>query len=368
MYRTDAPNNAITPPTPSALGAEEFFRDGTAGTGDGTLLGADYLNAIQESLIAIIDDQSITHSKTDHTKLLAGIRSLVRELSDANAADDLRGFIAGLRTVITGFSTFEITPGMCRDRLDASNMELSGSNFALDTSIAWNTGTGSVASSFFFSSPNFSGRVFALGKPAPSTEINFGIDLSPTGLNLLADAASFGFTTVRQIGWVHHLSVGLIEYIQDAADPDFWRLKEPRQMGLFADQSVTPIVYYSTAIAPTDDAQFYGSVIIHPPAASPAEDTFVVVGGKTAANPPSDSAASTGVPSQEFHTIKTTLHPGLRSFTNVMIEADLSAKNLTTDLGTLEFVPSANMNVVSSINGYFQVIHEGFRWNRSNPK
>lgn len=390
MYRTDAPNNAIAAPTPSALGAEEYFRDASAT--HGTLVDDDYLNALQESLIAVLDDQSFPHSKSDPTVLVSAIRSLVRDTLNGAPADDLRGFIAGLRTVITGTTTFEITPGVCRDRLNASNMELSGSNFALDTSVAWNTGTGSMASPLVFQDPIFIGRVFALGKPSPSREINFGIDTSPTGLGLLADAASSGFTTCRQIGWVTHHGAGLIDWIHDAGDTDFWRLKTPipTTMNFYGSTSTDRSKAFEV-IAPYEETTVYGilTIDIREYLPSGVQDHYLWFGDKNWDNPPSDNTISNsqqgGPPyrstaSADFYSIMTTdwhltntvgqggqTLSGTR-FRMAQVEAtlvpSLPGKNFSSDLAALKF----DTDSISQIFGnWFYFAYDGFRWNRNNP-
>ncbi len=243
MYRTDAPNNAPSIPTPSALGAEEYFRDGDTGSGTGTLLDADYLNALQESIIATLDDQSVTHSKSDHSKLVEALRSLV-DSKIAASIDHSKGYIVGLRTVVTGNNTFEITEGTCRDSLNTTFPGFSGANRAKNVTVAWNTGTGALASGNTWASGVRTWKnLWALGKPAPSSDINFGLDEHQAAANLLQDAGGDGFTTARQIGFVCSdpdytpNPSGIIPFIQSANDPDFWRLPTPFSTGL----GVTPL-------------------------------------------------------------------------------------------------------------------------------
>jgi hypothetical protein len=237
MYRTDAPNNAPSIPTPSALGVEEYFRDATIGTGTGTLLDADYLNALQESLIAILDDQSVTRSKSDNSKLVEALRSLV-DSKIAASLPPAKNYIVGLRTVVTGNDTFEITEGTCRDYLNTSFMGFTGANRAKDVTVAWNTGTGALASgnTWLFGGRTWK-KLWAIGKPAPSSDIDFGIDQDNNAANLLLDAGGDGFTTARQIGFICSDTQytpnpsGIIPFIQSANDPDFWRLPTPFSTG-----------------------------------------------------------------------------------------------------------------------------------------
>jgi hypothetical protein len=251
MYRTDAPNNAPSIPTPSALGSEEYFRDGNPGGGPGTLLDADYLNALQESLIAILDDQSVTHSKSDHSKLVEALQNLV-DSKIAASLPTAKNYIVGLRTVVTGNDTFEITEGTCRDYLNTSFMGFTGANRAKDVTVAWNTGTGALASgnTWLLGGKTWK-KLWAIGKPAPSSDIDFGIDQDNYAANLLLDAGGDGFTTARQIGFICSDTQytpnpsGIIPFIQSANDPDFWRLPTPFSTGF----GMTPSGISSTAQA-----------------------------------------------------------------------------------------------------------------------
>jgi hypothetical protein len=224
MRRIDTAGTASMPPTPTALAAEGYFKD-RAGELAGTLVDADWMNMLQESLIGVLDDQAIAHSKTDSTRLLIAINALVDErIALKNPA--LRGFIQGFHQVVTiGGSAFTIDDGLARDFANAKYMRNSAGSKSKDCNVAWNTGTGAMASSNTWADPYF-GRVFAIGKAA-NLDINFGVDQSATAANLLSDAAASGFTTYRQIGWVIRVGAGLLDYRQERAWPQFWRLHVP---------------------------------------------------------------------------------------------------------------------------------------------
>lgn len=77
MYGIDSANSNPTRPTPAALATEGFFKDGVAAGADGTLVDADFLNMVMLSLLAVLDDQSIPHSKSDETKLVQAITAKI---------------------------------------------------------------------------------------------------------------------------------------------------------------------------------------------------------------------------------------------------------------------------------------------------
>ncbi len=226
MYRVDTAESVGSPPTPSAIGAEAFFKD-TVGANPGTLVDADWLNMLQESLIAVLDDQSIAHSKSVTTRLLDAINALVDERV-ALTNPGIRGLISGLPLVpAAGAATFTVGNGLARDFADSDYMRNSAGLKTKDLSVAWATGLGGMASSNTWADPYF-GRIFAIGKSDGSLDINYGADQSATAANLLTDAAGDGFDTYRQIGWAIRVGAGLLPFLQDPARPDYWRLQAPR--------------------------------------------------------------------------------------------------------------------------------------------
>ena len=226
MYRIDSDGSVPAPPIPSPIGSEGFFKN-TAGVNSGTLVDDDWLNMLQESLIALLDDQGVAHSKTNTGALLEAIESLVDERL-ALVSRAARGFMSGFYVTPTaGAATFTVDDGTCRDALNASYMRNAAGLKSKDCSVAWGTGVGALASLNTWADPYF-GHLYAIGKPAPSLDINFGIDKSPTAANLLSDAAASGFTTYRQIGWVVRVGAGLLEFKQSRAWPQLWKLPEPR--------------------------------------------------------------------------------------------------------------------------------------------
>jgi hypothetical protein len=218
LYRTDAANSAAGKPAPSALGTEGYFKN-PAGALAGTTVDADWMNALQESLIAILDDQSISHSKTDHTRLLVALRALV-DSRISTTVIGLPGYITGLE-IVPNIAThaIEIRPGDCRSSDDATTGRLLVAMQKLPT-VPWNLTTGGLASNNTWADPYFT-RVWAIHK-AVGNDINFGFDQDATATNLLSDAAASGFTTARQIGWgVRSGSSSWIPYT-NAEHPDIF--------------------------------------------------------------------------------------------------------------------------------------------------
>ena len=216
MYRTDAANSAAAKPAPAAIGTEGYFKN-PSGAIAGTSVDADWMNALQESLIAVLDDQSIAHSKSDHTKLLAAIRSLtLSEIAVANIG--LPGYINGLTLAPNiGTHAIQIDAGRCRSSDNATTGILAVAVQKLPT-VPWDLTTGGLASNNTWADPYFT-RVWALHK-ANGNDINFGFDQDATATNLLSDASGDGFTTARQIGWgVRSGSTSWIPY-SNAVNPD----------------------------------------------------------------------------------------------------------------------------------------------------
>lgn len=220
MYRIDTADSVAMPPTPAPIGSPGYYKPST-------IVSADALNMIQESLISTLDNQSISHSKTVHTRFLDAINALV-DAKVAAATPALRGHISGLRVdVDDGLSTFDVNTGSARDTTGTTTM-INNSLFSLNASVSWNLTTGAMASGSgnTWADPYF-GRLWQLGKVGASTT-NFGLDVDPNAVNLLDDALSDGFTLARQIGWVVRVGAGFLKFVQSVEDMNFWKLEVPR--------------------------------------------------------------------------------------------------------------------------------------------
>lgn len=79
MFRIDSDGVATSFPTPEADGASTgYFRDGDPGAGEqATQVTADWLNAVQEEIVNVIDEVGAVLDKTDRTQLLTAIQSLI---------------------------------------------------------------------------------------------------------------------------------------------------------------------------------------------------------------------------------------------------------------------------------------------------
>lgn len=80
MYRIDGADAAATIPTPAAVGPQPdgFFRDKNPSVGlNGTIVSADWLNAVQEELCYVITQNSIGLNKTNRTQLYQAINNMI---------------------------------------------------------------------------------------------------------------------------------------------------------------------------------------------------------------------------------------------------------------------------------------------------
>ena len=79
MFRIDTSDAVSSAPSPGALGAEGYFSDGDpAAPTPATEVTPDWLNMVQESLIALLTATALGHSKTDYTQVLQAIRIIIQ--------------------------------------------------------------------------------------------------------------------------------------------------------------------------------------------------------------------------------------------------------------------------------------------------
>jgi hypothetical protein len=101
MHRIDSDGTAVALPTPGAVGATVgYFTEGNPGTGvPATVVSADWANAIQEEILAVIVGAGLSADKTLQTQLYSAIKRLrlsgaVNSVSSANytvtTTDDYR--------------------------------------------------------------------------------------------------------------------------------------------------------------------------------------------------------------------------------------------------------------------------------------
>jgi hypothetical protein len=78
MLRIDVATATGSLPTPAAAGTAGYFTEGNPGTGTpATVVTADWLNAVQEELMAVIADGGLTASKTTLTQVRDAIRVMI---------------------------------------------------------------------------------------------------------------------------------------------------------------------------------------------------------------------------------------------------------------------------------------------------
>lgn len=78
MFRIDDPSAATVLPSPSAAGSEGYFTEGDPSVSTpATLVRADWLNAVQEELRAIVVAGGLTPSKTTLNQVLQAIQNLI---------------------------------------------------------------------------------------------------------------------------------------------------------------------------------------------------------------------------------------------------------------------------------------------------
>lgn len=83
MFRVDGEGVSESLPTPAADGdVTGYFRDGNPSLGEqGTQVTADWLNAVQEELLSVIQYAGITPDKDTHTQLLSALKLMAGEVS-----------------------------------------------------------------------------------------------------------------------------------------------------------------------------------------------------------------------------------------------------------------------------------------------
>jgi hypothetical protein len=77
MYRIDNDTAAASLPTPAAAGTPGYFTEGNPSGGQpATVVDADWANAVQEELMAVVEEAGLTGDKTDNAQLLAALQAL----------------------------------------------------------------------------------------------------------------------------------------------------------------------------------------------------------------------------------------------------------------------------------------------------
>lgn len=87
MHRIDSAGISVGLPTPASAGTPGYFTAGNPTTGTpATVIGADWLNAIQEELVAVVVAGGLSLDKTNRGQLLAAARALFGGAGSLGAA------------------------------------------------------------------------------------------------------------------------------------------------------------------------------------------------------------------------------------------------------------------------------------------
>jgi hypothetical protein len=81
MFRIDNSCAATILPTPLAPGTPGFFSSGNIGGELATIVTADFMNQVQEGLVAVVNAAGLTLDKTDNTQVITAILALIGKLS-----------------------------------------------------------------------------------------------------------------------------------------------------------------------------------------------------------------------------------------------------------------------------------------------
>ncbi len=193
MHRIDSYGTAVAMPTPEAVGGTVGYftvGDPVAGT-PATRVHADWLNAAQEEIAAVIEAMGISLDKTDNDQLLEALKVLTG-IPDAPA------------TVTTTDATVTDLATVAVDEDEMVMVEASVVGRKSDGSAFY---AGKISQSFY---RNTAGDVTSLGGASISDEVNDsswgGIDLAADTVNQTVDLTceGLGATTIK---WVATLKV-----------------------------------------------------------------------------------------------------------------------------------------------------------------
>lgn len=220
MYRIDAQNTTTPVPVPGALGSEGYFDVQT-------VHDADWANMLQESILAVIDDQALAHSKTDPTVFLAAVKSIA-DAKIAAAQVNLAGYISGmLCSSSNNGSSVAVSAGVCRDTTNSGTMSYAGGSVFM-TIGTQSTGTsGGLASGAgnVWADPLFV-RIFICGVSGENVVGRIGADVDASATNMLADLGA-PYDIYRQVGWAVRIGrTGLIPFEPTPGLLNFYRINQ----------------------------------------------------------------------------------------------------------------------------------------------
>jgi hypothetical protein len=107
MFRIDNPTASTTLPTVKPVGNPGFFTAGTVGGQAATIVEADWLNTVQEELMAIIAADALVPSKTTNNQVITAILALIANNTRRRLTGPLDLYVSP-----SGFDTNDgLTPG-----------------------------------------------------------------------------------------------------------------------------------------------------------------------------------------------------------------------------------------------------------------
>lgn len=194
MQRIDHATAVGVKPDPQEEGTPGFFNYAPAGSGaTPTVVSSDWLNQVQEELLAVIEAGGIEPSKTNTGQVLAAILGMIGA-SAAGSGGDIYGFTL---SNTAGNTTTHITSsaGQCRDSTNTATL-VNAAPFTKRLDQAWAAGNGNGGRLSGALANGQTWHHFAIYDPTTET-LDFGFDQSPTAPTLPA-----GYTKFRRLGSV----------------------------------------------------------------------------------------------------------------------------------------------------------------------
>lgn len=190
MQRIDHATAVGSPPTPAAPGTPGYFTEGSPGVTPATVVTDDWLNLVQEELMAIVLAASLTPSKTDSDQVLEAIQLLI-------GAGSIPGAIGGLGMTMNGsdlLHDIDFAAGAAVSADSTTVLRAAAMTKRLDAAWAAGSGNGGLGNGLSITANTWY-HCFVVSKTDGG--VDFGFDTSPTAGNLLS---STGGSKYRMIG------------------------------------------------------------------------------------------------------------------------------------------------------------------------
>lgn len=132
MYAIDNDTASTTLPVPKPVGIPGFFTTGTVGGVPATIVEADFLNQVQQEMLAILQAANITPSKTNSTQLIQAILWLIANNTRQRLTGPLTLYVNGTTgndtnnglTPSTAFATLQAAWNFIMARLDVGGQQI----------------------------------------------------------------------------------------------------------------------------------------------------------------------------------------------------------------------------------------------------